>query len=500
MKQVRLISQHQKVFSLIVILMGDKNLTKLLEKHIGDYELPSKKTITRWKNYRGIPNLGDTGTNLFYIDSGIEKLVIRLSDEDTVIWKNQIKKFFKEKKMDFDEKIYDLEFQKLKNADLINNFEFLNHINDYSLPFFNTKQQDSFMFYLSILQNLWSNDEYQNCEEKLLKVSTSNKVLFFPSVCLFDKQITFNPFLKYSKKNEKVPDCFISQIKNVRKKIIDNPTFCLKELDASTGEIQCSISSYYKALYDCDLNYYRIITSFQNTDALEFENSCNAHHILKWQENLKKITLENDYTNIEASIGGSCLVVYRDSRKNEYAYLISNKKTEANGVGEKHVTPSFMLQPFATDFLVQHLELDYEKQLFREFLEEVIGHEDFESTSHNEAVYDDIFQNKCIAELQELFKTGKAELHSTGLWLDFYRLRPEVTSLLIIHSQTWSKKYLENNKLGNWETKKGGLLKLYLKDEITYENILKGIPNSMCSPGLSTFIKGRELALKLCRT
>lgn len=425
----RIISKKQRAFSLIVRLLGKQKVDALLKEHIGDFELPSTKTLSRWKNCNGIPIQEDTGTNAFY----------------------------------------------------------------------KTSQQEFFKFQRSLLTHFWSDNDMMHLNNKLLRADIDYTTHQFPAVCLIDK-VSIHPKLTFNHQPKAASQAFIAQIKQARQHITDNPTFAISSLDLSVGEVHCTVSSYFRALYHCDRYYYHMITEFKGSSKRQFQAACDRSYISQWQSQLKNIVINNDFSNIEASLGGSCLFMFYDETIESYAYLISNKVQEANGVGEKHVLPSFMLQPLAIDFLVQHHELDFKKQLFRELLEEVIGHDDYEPQSHHEAIYDDIMNHDCICDLQLLLKSGGAELHFTGLWLDFYRLRPEITSVLIIHDTDWVKKHLQQTNLGNWETQSGGLLKLSLNDEETYQNILNAFPNPMCPPGLAALITGRELAMKVCAT
>lgn len=486
------ITQKQRIFSLIIRLLDHKKLTELLKLHIGNYELPNEKTIKRWKNCQGIPKIDDTGTNAFYKKVGLEELILSLEKKSICDWQEPVIAFLNSHDVKISDLAYKKELFEIEAKFPREDFTNIKDLSNFDLPFYQLSQQQIFKFQQSLLTYYWSDEDIIKLEEKFLRANINNELWLFPVIELCKGNVFFEEEMEFRRKIPLPPLAFIDSVKHTRKNITDNPTFAINCFDRSSGKIRCQVSSYFRALYHCDRYYYHTVTQLTGIDKKAEKKTANMSYIFQWQEHLKNIALLNNYSNIEASIGGSCLFVYYDNRKQKYAYLLSNKVSEANGVGEKHVIPSFMLQPLATDFLVQVQELDYQKHVYRELLEEVFAETEFEPKGHHETIYDDVMQNQRIKDLIELLDKGEAEFHMTGLWLDFYRLRPEITSVLVIHDSTWVDNYLTNVTLGNWETIQGGLIKIYVDDKKTFNNILKGIPNSMCPPGIAALVNGIE--------
>lgn len=93
--------------------------------------------------------------------------------------------------------------------------------------------------------------------------------------------------------------------------------------------------------------------------------------------------------------------------------------------------------------------------------------------------------------MKEQLKTGKATLEVTGLVLDVFRMRPEITFLLILNDDAYSK-----NIKTNWETEAKSLEQYCLEDDNSYYELISDIETPLCPPGLAALVNGRNQAIK----
>jgi hypothetical protein len=126
----------------------------------------------------------------------------------------------------------------------------------------------------------------------------------------------------------------------------------------------------------------------------------------------------------------------------------------------------------------------------KEFGEELLNLKDLESASMVDAMIGIIEDNKELKRLSELLENGKAFFNVTGMILDIYKLRPEITAVLVITDNEFSKK-IRNI----WESKRIDLIKL--NDENAYNHLLTSKDYPLCPPGLAALIKGRAIATKI---
>jgi hypothetical protein len=116
--------------------------------------------------------------------------------------------------------------------------------------------------------------------------------------------------------------------------------------------------------------------------------------------------------------------------------------------------------------------------------------------SHPNNLFKEINNYPEISHLKDLFDSGGAEFHLTGLSLDLFRLRPEILSTIIIHDTEWSKQHFAEHKvLGNWEIKEDGVLAINLSEH-NFFKVLDGEVGLLCAPGAACFVKGYQKFLE----
>lgn len=329
--------------------------------------------------------------------------------------------------------------------------------------------------------------------DKLEKITINGRLHRLPYISLLDGEM-----IKLSKNlTTEIPDTvkdskLIDWLKyKLGKRIENNPTFSLQSI-SSNGELTIGMSDYVSTLSTSDAHYFNLIRYFPlSKKSWFFFSYRNNKYTTKWLKSLKKVGLENSFRHYHASVGCSVLTVIPNS-DGDYKYLIkNNSKKKGSSVSDKHVIPSFMMQPVSRVAIEQEKELDFEINILREFGEELLDVSELENMATYDALKLFIDDDKILNNLQNGIKNGDVVLMPTGLCLDIFRLRPEVTFLLIIKD-----KDVYARLKTNWEAE-GSFDPLDLNDEEAYNKLITDENYPLCSPGLAALINGRGKAVTL---
>ena len=331
-------------------------------------------------------------------------------------------------------------------------------------------------------------------DKKLCRYECNGEEITFPYIDLKPgKEIKIPQSLQTAKREFPLNDELIEWLKmELNKTVTKNPTFIISGI-SSDFELSIGIGDYYSTLSTADIHYFDFIRYFPK------KNNFIYHFIYKrskrmsrWLSALRMIVLNKDYSHYCASIACSVLTVLKSS-DGRYKYLIvKDSVVKASSVFERHVIPSFMFQPIARRESEQERELDLELSVIREYGEELLGLEDLESAETVDILLRYINKNNLLSSLREKTKTNEFFLEKTGFILDIYRLRPEITFLLIIHEQEYSESIKPN-----WEREKSSLELIDLYDDSAYFDLLSTKEDPICAPGAAALINGRKLAIEV---
>jgi len=360
-----------------------------------------------------------------------------------------------------------------------------------NLPYYSERDSKEFLnIHLNLLSKTLNQDQFNEFTSRLLSETIDGTTYTFPSINLLknNSEITLKPSINLSQCSKTlVSPEFMNAVKTFMPNVSDNETFALSTLDLDNNELTCSVSSYFKTLFSSDRFFYHIVSRYPgiNGDLTGY----GAHQFLiEWSNRLKDIVINNRFS-VDSSIGCSCLCIYK-TPDNNYEFLIGKKTAESNGHLDVHVIPSLMFQPLAKNKLRYKDELPVLNHVLRELGEEVFQEDEYDHSLHSSHLYKNILNTPSNRMIRNLLDEGAAEFHLTGVWLDMYRLRPEITSVLIIHDENWFKTFFKNNqKLGNWEIAKGGLMDIEA-NESNYSSIIQGHVGYICPPGISALISG----------
>lgn len=376
-----------------------------------------------------------------------------------------------------------------------NHYASLSKYNDGSLTYYKDRNLESFLdLHLDILRQAFAtNKEFEIFQKRLLRDTLDGKEYIFPAVNLLEENAAPLSIVEQmnfaGESTTSVPQQFIDAVKEFMPKMTDGQTYTLNNLNKESNALTLSTSSYFKALYSCDRFFYYIVTHFPGINSENLDRYKHSLTMEEWAQNLKDIVINNKLS-ADASIGCSCLLVYKNKNDNGYEYTVGSKTASSNGYKEMHVIPSSMFQPLTKNPFKYTQDKSVLNHVLKELSEEIFKTDDFESEVHSDYTYKEVLNIDHNKSILDLLETGGAEFHITGLWLDMFRLRPEITCTLIIHDKSWAEKYMtDTQRLGNWEVEKGCLHDTGMVTD-NHKMILKRQGGFMCAPGLAGFISG----------
>ena len=334
--------------------------------------------------------------------------------------------------------------------------------------------------------------------KKLYTANVNNYLETFPFIELNPVQkITISKRLQTSKRTFSMNYKLIKWLKEeLEKKLTNDPTFIIYGV-SSSYELSIGIGDYFSTISTSDIHYLNLIRYFPlNTKYGSYFSYRHGRYVSEWINSLSTVVLDHSYSHYCASIGCSVLTVLKGT-DGRYKYLIkkSSSTKGSSSVFEHHVIPSFMFQPSAIRESEQERELDLELSVVREYGEELLGMSELERPETVDVLLEKIRNNTLLNNLQNKIKNGEVILRKTGFIMDIYRLRPEITFLLIISDDDYSK-----NIRTNWEIEKHSLDLIRLDDDDTYFELLKSSKTPLCAPGVAALIYGRNLALEMTRS
>ena len=329
--------------------------------------------------------------------------------------------------------------------------------------------------------------------KKLARVKTPDKIVIAPYISLSDgKELSISKFLATEVHEPTHNIKLINWLTDdLGKKIDNDSTFTIQSI-RSSGEVNVGISDYYSTISTCDKNYFDLIRYFpikgKKGSFFAYKNNRN---VLRWLASLEKIVENKSFSHYHASIGCSVLTVMKSS-DGTYKYPIKiNSQEKSSGASDRHVLPSFMFQPISSQLQEQERELDLETSVLREYGEELLGLTELESAETADVMFNHINKNKYLKRMRKQLENGEATLEVTGLVLDVFRLRPEVTFLLILSDDVYSR-----NIVLNWETEKKSLEQYSLDDDEAYFGLISDYQKPLCAPGLAALVNGRNRAIE----
>ncbi len=130
-----------------------------------------------------------------------------------------------------------------------------------------------------------------------------------------------------------------------------------------------------------------------------------------------------------AAIGGANLIVF--NHDGQYKAILARRSwRSATDPGFFHLLPAYIFQPTPSRH-PQAWSIAY--QVCREYLEELFGLDEVHDPQDPHYFQD----HPAYVDLQAMIQTGQAGLYLTGVTINLWTLRPEISTLLLIHDRDW---------------------------------------------------------------
>lgn len=194
-----------------------------------------------------------------------------------------------------------------------------------------------------------------------------------------------------------------------------------------------------------------------------------------------------------AAIGIGTLTVFNDAGAYK-AILARRSQQTAFDSGMFHVLPAMMFAPTTADF-ADPREWSIRHQILREFLEELFDMPEELQPKR----WDFFYQHPALRYLLALLESGGAQLFATGIVLNLLTLRPEISTLLLIHDPAWHRRVSAADSdiplAVSAETEAGSLVRaLISSDDALLAHFPRGLHLRMPAQASATLWLGIERA------
>ena len=217
---------------------------------------------------------------------------------------------------------------------------------------------------------------------------------------------------------------YLHSLLNLKPHLHNGSTFTMARLRRKPLKLRAGIGRYFDMLATC--------ASLENElrDAAE-QGWMRAPSRATYHRHLAAAESLCSGAKRSAAIGIGALTVFNDGGTYK-ALLARRSQKTAFDSGMFHVLPAMMFGPTTIGF-DDPREFSARHQILREFLEEL-----FDMPEQREPErWDFFYQHPALLRLLALLAAGKAALYATGVILNLLTLRPEISTLLLIHDPDW---------------------------------------------------------------
>lgn len=145
-----------------------------------------------------------------------------------------------------------------------------------------------------------------------------------------------------------------------------------------------------------------------------------------------------------------CIVVFKDKEHHDYRTLLMKRSTDPKKVAAKlgyyQFFPAGGFELYEKELIhsISMIKENYSlrKAIFREYLEEVFNENDFKGvqTDGNSETTDRILNHPHIVDITNMIEKGEASLNLLGVAVDLVSLRHEISFVLEINNEEYSRK------------------------------------------------------------
>lgn len=217
---------------------------------------------------------------------------------------------------------------------------------------------------------------------------------------------------------------YLHDLQNSKPHLFNGTTFTLKQIRQQPLRLWGGLGSYFDMLATCAA-LERELRDAASQGWMRAPSRKVYHRLVPPEDALLRGSMRS------AAIGIGTLTVFNDDGVYK-AILARRSQHTAFDSGMFHVLPAMMFCPTTSDFHDSR-EWSVRHQVFREFLEELFGLPE----ERQPACWDYFYAEPALRYLNELIAAGKAGLYATGLIINLLTLRPELSTLLLIHDRAW---------------------------------------------------------------
>lgn len=217
---------------------------------------------------------------------------------------------------------------------------------------------------------------------------------------------------------------YLHDLQNCKPGLHNGSTFTLKQIRLNPLRLRGQIGSYYDMLATCAA-FERELWDAVEAGLLRAPNRSTYHRYLAPAESLLRSEKRS------AAIGIGTLTVFNDGETYR-AILAKRSRATAFDSNMFHVLPAMMFGPTTANF-ADPREWSVRHQILRELLEELFGLPELIQPQ----TWNHFYEHPALRYLLELMDSGKAQLCATGIILNLLTLRPEISTLLLIHDPAW---------------------------------------------------------------
>lgn len=217
---------------------------------------------------------------------------------------------------------------------------------------------------------------------------------------------------------------YLHDLQNGKPGLYNGPTFTLKEIRRNPLRLSGALGRYYDMLATC-ANLERELRDAAADGWMRAPARASYHRHVTPAAALRRGQRRS------AAIGIGTLTVFNDGGVYK-ALLARRSEATAFDSGMFHVLPAMMFEPTTVNF-ADAREWSVKHQVLREVLEELFNLPEQRASARWDFFYD----HPALRHLLGLMEAGAAQLCATGLILNLLTLRPEISTLLLIHDPNW---------------------------------------------------------------
>ena len=220
---------------------------------------------------------------------------------------------------------------------------------------------------------------------------------------------------------------YLHDLQNSKPSLRNGRTFTLKSIRRKPLRLRGAIGYYFDMLATCAA-LERELRHAVAQGWMRAPSRPTYHRQLRAVDSLSRGLMRS------ATIGIGTLTVFNDGERYR-AILARRSDATAIDSGKFHVLPAMIFAPTTADF-DDPREWSIKHQIYREVLEELFNYPE----RHQPARWDYFYDQPALRYLLDLLESGGAQLCATGIVLNLLTLRPEISTLLLIHDPAWHER------------------------------------------------------------